>query len=323
MKREKLALYGTIIAILGVAVYLFGVVVAIPRRLLFNFDWALKANEFLVWYSGIPLLLGVTLVLIDLFVLFPRKRTNDFIQISLVENTKLTVTLTAYNDEKSIGLAVEDFAKHPLVERVIVVSNNSSDGTFEVAERAGAIVFNETTQGYGACVHRALSEAIKFSDTELIVLCEGDMTFSSFDIDKLLSFSAHADIVNGTRIVEQLRDKETQLSIFMFYGNWFVAKLLEVKHLGNVTLTDVGSTYKLCRRSALERLLPLLNNKVNLEFNPYLIDKALENQLKIIECPITFRKRIGESKGGNINNWVAMNLGFRMMRGILIDWKDQ
>ena len=42
----------------------------------------------------------------------------------------------------------------------------------------------------------------------------------------------------------------------MYYGNFFVGKLLEAKHLGRGTITDVGTTYKLCRRDALLELLP-------------------------------------------------------------------
>ena len=78
---------------------------------------------------------------------------------------------------RSIAGAVKDFRAHPLVRRVIVISNNSKDRTMELAGQAGAMVFNETRQGYGACVHRALREALNFEDTELTVLCEGDLTF--------------------------------------------------------------------------------------------------------------------------------------------------
>ncbi|MBC7520157.1 MAG: glycosyltransferase family 2 protein, partial [Sandarakinorhabdus sp.] len=38
---------------------------------------------------------------------------------------------------------------------------------------------------------------------------------------------------------------------FMYYGNLFVGKLLEAKHLGPGTITEVGTTYKRCRRSTL------------------------------------------------------------------------
>src|SRR5262249_4963573 len=93
------------------------------------------------------------------------------------------------------------------------------------------------------------------------------MTFRARDLEKLLAYIDHADIVNGTRIVEQLREYSTQLSTFMFYGNFFVGKLLELKHLGRGTVTDVGTTYKLIRRESLERLIPLLNPAINMEFN--------------------------------------------------------
>ena len=156
-----------------------------------------------------------------------------------------------------------------------------------------------------------------------MVLCEGDMTFRASDIDKLLSYINHADIVVGTRIVETLQEKNTQLSTFMHYGNLFVAKLLELKYLASVTLSDVGSTYKICRISAIKKMVSKLDNNVNLTFNPYFLEKAIKNNLQIVECPITFFPRIGFSKGGNINNRVAMKLGLQMIFGILFGWKDK
>lgn len=321
MRGNKLALYGILLMCVGATMYVAGVFIALPRRLLVPDSVTLAhLNSALVWYSGLPIIAGFAMLLLDLFMLYPVKRSNDFIKDDTVSMDKVTVTLTAYNDELSIGAAVQDFLSHPRVARVIVISNNSRDRTLEVAQAAGALAFNETLQGYGACVHRALSEAMAFEDTEVTVLCEGDMTFRASDIDKFLAYIRHADIVTGTRTVEQLRAKETQLSTFMFYGNLFVGKLLEVKHLGNVTLTDVGTTYKACRTAALRGLMPQLDPKVNLEFNPYFLDVALDNGLRVVEIPITFHKRIGDSKGGNVNNWIAAKLGFRMMRGILWNW---
>jgi len=262
----------------------------------------------------------ITIVFIILLVYVVPQKKIKLVQYIPVLNTELTVVLTAYNDELSIGHSVKDFLSHPLVKRVIVISNNSKDNTLDEAKKAGAIAYNEEKQGYGACVYRALSEGMEFSDTELTLLCEGDMTFRAYDIDKFMAYIPHADIVNGTRIVEQLRNKETQLSNFMYYGNFFVGKLLELKHISKGTFTDVGTTYKLCRNSALHKILPLLNNNINLEFNPYFLDTALKHNISIVECPITFHKRIGVSKGGNINNWIAFKLGVRMIKGILFKW---
>lgn len=259
-------------------------------------------------------------VFIASLIFVQKLKQTEFVPFIEVNNKLLTVVLTAYNDELSIEDAVNDFLNHSLVKRVIVVSNNSADKTIEKAKKAGAIVFNEQMQGYGACVYRALIEGIKYEDTELTLLCEGDMTFRSYDIDKFLAYMPHADIVTGTRIVDQLRNKNTQLSSFMFYGNFFAGKILELKHLSKGTYTDVGTTYKLCRNSSLKMLLPKLDNSINLEFNPYFIDKALQNNIKVVECPITFHQRIGESKGGNINNIVAFKLGIKMLIGIIFKW---
>ena len=152
------------------------------------------------------------------FVLTQDQAAHNRVRVDDIGDRGLTVALTAYNDEESISSAVSDFLSHPMVRRVIVVSNNSVDATFERAVTAGAITVNETAPGYGRCLYRCLTEALHYDDTELIVLCEGDRTFRAFDINKLVAFAPHAEIVNGTRTVECLRQYSTQLSTFMYYG---------------------------------------------------------------------------------------------------------
>jgi len=269
-----------------------------------------------------PLTIGVGLILVDLFILLPGKRTRLDVAFEVLPNTDVTVVLTAYNDESSIGLAVADFRVHPRVKRVIVVDNDSQDRTSEVAREAGAIVVLETQPGYGHCVWRALREGSRYRDTDLTLLCEGDMTFRAYDIEKFLAYIPHADLVNGTRIVEQLRVRNTQLTTFMYYGNFFTGKLLEAKHIGRGTFTDVGTTYKMCRNRALGRLLTLLDPGINLEFNAHFLDTALTNGFSIVECPITFHDRVGVSKGGNVSNRRALKVGLRMIAGIVFNrWK--
>jgi hypothetical protein len=319
--RTWLALYGFLLVSIGLAAYFVGVALGPIRWMMLNPPLFLKIDGAIVWYSGIPLVAGMILIGLDLFDTVKRRRELKSVRNNSITNQRLTVTLTAYNDERSIGDAVKDFLAHPLVARVIVISNNSKDRTMDVAREAGAIVFNETRQGYGACVHRALREALQYDDTELTVLCEGDMTFRSYDIAKFLAYIPHADIVNGSRIVEQLQERDTQLSLFMHYGNLFAGKVLELKHLGMVSLTDVGTTYKVCRNSALRELMKQLDPAINLEFNAYFLDSALTAGLRILECPISFHPRVGTSKGGNVNNRIATRLGLRMLFGIFVDWK--
>lgn len=273
------------------------------------------------WLAGLLGLAGLALVLTDLFALLPGRRAHERrVEAGRSAAGPIAVALTCYNDEASIAAAVRDFAAHPCVREVIVVDNNSRDGSAAAAAAAGARVVVETRAGYGHCVHRCLSE-LAATDADLAVLCEGDMTFRSADLDKLAAFAPHADIVNGTRIVEQLRAYDTQLSTFMYYGNFFVGKLLEIKHFGKGTFTDVGTTYKLLDRRVIAGLLPHLDPTINLEFNAYFMDRALQLGYLIVECPITFHQRIGVSKGGNASNWRGFVVGVRMIVGLLSNWR--
>jgi glycosyltransferase involved in cell wall biosynthesis len=264
--------------------------------------------------------MGMGMIIFELYGKAEGVRVGKKILNISEKNQSLVVVLTAYNDEESIGPSVENFLSHGKVEKVIVVSNNSTDKTYENAKKAGATVFNEPKKGYGHCVYRCLSEGIKFKKFEYTVLCEGDQTFDANDIDKFLAYSKHADFVVGSRTSGQLQNGKTQLSTFMNYGNYFVGKLLEFKYLGRVNLTDVGTTFKICRNSALKELLPHLDPTINLSFNPYFLDTALSRKFTIIEIPVSFHSRIGESKGGNKSNFIALKLGLKMIYGITCRW---
>jgi len=313
-------MYGMLLVCLALLMYVIGVLMVFPR-IFIRSEKLLAVNEWIVWYSGVPLVFGVCLASVDLFLLLGRKRLpRSDVRCDRIADPRLLVALTAYNDETSIREAVADFRAHRLVDEVIVVSNNSTDRTLAWAAAAGAIAIDEPRQGYGHCVYRCFREALD-RPYDLIVLCEGDRTFRGYDLDKFVAYAAHADIVNGTRTVEALRGHVTQLSTFMYYGNLFVGKVLEAKHVGRSTITDVGTTYKLCRREALAGLLPRLNPSVNLEFNAHFLDKALEHGYDIVECPITFHPRIGVSKGGNVSNARALKVGLRMLFGIAWRWK--
>ena len=227
MKPESFALrlplfyFGLLLVLAGLALYIAGVIASVVWLLTRSpavHQWAAK----LLFDSEIPGVLGAILIAADLFLMLPSKRRVERrIEAPAVTDYTATVALTAYNDEESIAQAVEDFLAHPRVRRVLVVDNNSRDQTAVLAERAGAIVVHEAQAGDGRCVYRCLSEALHYTDTPLVVLCEGDRTFRASDLEKLFAYAPHADIVNGTRIVEQLRASRTQLSTFMYYGNFF------------------------------------------------------------------------------------------------------
>jgi hypothetical protein len=146
------SLYRFLIVGAGFAIYFLGVCSGFLRIFLDTQDRWLGVISAIVWYSGIPVIIGLVLILIDLVFLLPFKRIRKGACWNPVDNLSLTVVLTAFNDELSIGSAAEDFRSHPLVRRVVVVGNNSVDRTSEVAQKAGTIVVLEARQGYGNCV---------------------------------------------------------------------------------------------------------------------------------------------------------------------------
>jgi glycosyltransferase involved in cell wall biosynthesis len=280
--------------------------------------------QAVLWIQGAPIVLGIALLLSDLMLIYPKRR-NSLRPMETPEKLSkgkkvLTVVLTALNDENAVGPVVRDFVAHPRVKRVVLVDNASTDNTAKNAMESGAIVISESKLGYGRCVYRALTEGAKFSDTEYVLLCEGDGTFAATDIDKFLAYANRAHIVLGTRIVELLREPRTQLTTFIYWGNYLAAKLLEFKHLGKATLSDLGTTYKLLRSDFLRENLSLYNPSVNLEFNAHFLDVSLAHGFRLVEIPIEFRARVGNSKGGNSSNLRAIQVGLKMLVGIGFSW---
>ena len=101
-----LALWGLTLLGLGIVVFCFVAIINIPLRLLFGPPGVLKD---LAWWAGSPVVAGFVLILIDLIFIYARRRRGHTLSSESIDTSQVTVVLTAYNDEKSIGLAVRDF----------------------------------------------------------------------------------------------------------------------------------------------------------------------------------------------------------------------
>src|SRR3989344_766754 len=243
--------------------------------------------------------------------LSPKRRS---VMVNVVEKPKVSVGMTAYNDELSIGKAVSEFTALKEVSEIIVVDNNCTDATAEVAKKAGARVVPEKVQGYGASCIRALKECSKSGN--LVCLVEGDMTYFASDLKKLLAYIENVDMVVGTRTTLEIVSSDSQVTPFIKLGNVFIAKLIQMRYWGQLRLTDVGCTYRLIRPQARAKIIGKLKVTGN-HFSPHMIMVALEEGLKVIECPIAFRKRIGQSKGVGQDVVKGLINGFQMI-GILL-----
>jgi glycosyltransferase involved in cell wall biosynthesis len=237
-----------------------------------------------------------------------------------MEDVKVTVVLTAYNEELAITDVVKDFIRQKEVGRVIVVDNNSKDATVERARAAGAEVVFEKQRGYGNTCIRGLKAALEQPEGEAILLTEADMTFSGRDIKKMLPYLEDVEFVVGNRMTF-LVDEDSQQNYFFTWGNWFLSKCLQLrywnnKYFGRTRLTDVGCTMRLLRREALQKIIGGL--KVGGDhFSPHMMMVVLSRNLSLIEIPITFHKRVGVSKGASSNIPKAIRVGLRMLWHIM------
>jgi histidinol phosphatase-like enzyme len=233
----------------------------------------------------------------------------------------VVVAITAYNDAEATAQAVRDYKIQPCVVKVLVIDNNSTDQTVELAEAAGATVIREPRQGYGFACIRGLSEALNFPETDVVVLTEGDGTFVAGDTEKFVAYMHDAEFVVGNRTVRGLVASDSQMDHFFTWGNMAVAMLLRLRFwdgrfLGPAGLTDVGCTFRAVRRDALERILPDLSVGGN-HFSVHMLLVAMAHGISVVEIPIRFRRRVGESKGASKSLWKGFEAGVAMIWHIL------
>lgn len=208
----------------------------------------------------------------------------------MYKNRTVSVIFPAYNEELHIRHAVEEFLLPNIVDEVIVINNNSRDRTGEEAAKTSARVVVETRQGYGNALQRGLREA----SGAIIIMAEPDGTFVGQDIMKLLSYSDDFEMVCGTRTTREMIWEGANMGWFLRQGNWLVAKLLMVLY-NTPSLSDCGCTMRLIHREPLQRFIQEFTVGGS-HFLPEMVILARKHGVKMIEVPVNYRGRVGESK---------------------------
>jgi glycosyltransferase involved in cell wall biosynthesis len=204
----------------------------------------------------------------------------------------INVIIPAYNEEKSIAKVVQDIPAG-FVADVIVVNNNSTDATAELAAKAGATVLNEPTPGYGnACLKGIAYAAAKPKDTkpDIIVFLDGDYSDYPEEITKIVQpiLDGRADMVIGSRALGN-RESGSMMPQQVF-GNWLATTLL--RWFYGVNYSDLGPF----RAITLNALLSLGMKDRTYGWTVEMQAKAAKQKLRYEEVPVTYRKRIGFSK---------------------------
>ena len=252
-----------------------------------------------------------------------------YLQYKKIDDPKICIIIPTYNEELAIGNVVKEFINQPFVKYVIIVDNNSKDHTVDIAKSQGATVITKNeNKGYSHSLVLGLNEALK-TDANIIGTVEADGTFNSYDIEKMVPYLNNCDMVIGSRQNQVITEKGNQNSGFFVWANFFLAKLIQMKylsleHMGIVNLTDVGCVYRIIKRDALEKIIESLTypntdkpiGGVGIGLSMTML--GIENDLKIIEIPVTFNRRIGRSKLSGAGTSKTIKIGLKFLWLILV-----
>ncbi|HET6830163.1 MAG TPA: glycosyltransferase [Solirubrobacterales bacterium] len=223
---------------------------------------------------------------------------------------RVSVVLMTYAERLSIRSVIDGFYATGYVDEVVVVNNNAEPGTSEEVAETPAREVHERAQGYGHASRRGLREA----SGDLVILAEPDGTFLPADIQKLLVFSHECDAVFGTRTTRELIWHGANMEWFLRWGNWAVAKGVEV--LFNTShLSDVGCTYRLFTREAAEVVAERMRIGGN-HAGPEMMLIAITGGFRFVEIPVNYLPRVGTSSATG-SPLAALAIGIRMIAMIL------
>ncbi|MGA7839252.1 MAG: glycosyltransferase family 2 protein [Ignavibacteriaceae bacterium] len=201
---------------------------------------------------------------------------------------KIGVIIPAYNEEQSIGKVVSDIPGK-IVSEIVVINNNSTDKTKEVAIEAGAIVLDESFQGYGASCLTGI-EYLKSTKTDIIVFLDGDYSDYPGEIENLITpiLNENYDFIIGSRILGK-REKGA-LPPQSRIGSVIAGLLIQL--FWKTRYTDLGPF----RAIKTEKLIKLNMKDKWYGWTVEMQIKAIKKGLRLKEVPVSYRKRIGKSK---------------------------
>ncbi len=197
----------------------------------------------------------------------------------------VVVVIPALNEEQSLPLVL---AALPPVGAVIVVDNGSTDRTAEVARAAGAEVIAEPRRGYGSACLAGIARA-RALGAEILVILDADFSDHPDELPLLVDpvLDGRADMVLGER---NSKAERGAILPHQRFGNHLATFLI-----GRVTghrYRDMGP-FRAVRMSSL---LALDMQDTSYGWNVEMQMKAVRARMRVLEVPVQYRKRVGESK---------------------------
>jgi len=198
---------------------------------------------------------------------------------------RVAVIIPAFNEARAIGKVIGNIPDW--VDEIVVADNNSTDATAAIASDLGATVVHEPEAGYGAACLKGIAAA---RGHHIIVFMDGDYADRGDEMHRLVEAIAagEADLVIGSRTLGQV--ERGALTPQQRWGNWLACVLIRL--FWGVRYTDLGP-YRAISSGALDTIA-MEDRAFGWTVEMQL--KAILFNLRTIEVPVSYHKRIGVSK---------------------------
>ncbi len=207
----------------------------------------------------------------------------------MYKGQSITVIIPCLNEEEGIRRVLENMPE--FVDEVIVVDNNSTDHTHDVASSMGAKVIRETVRGYGRSYKRGFANATG----DLIVTLDGDHSYPVDALSYLIEAFRHleVDFLNASRF--PVRDRNA-MSLKHKIGNLILSLAMSALYFRWVR--DSQSGMWVFRRSILSEMKLVSDG---MAFSEEIKIEALKSsKVRFGEISIMYTSRLGEIK---LNPW--------------------
>ena len=227
----------------------------------------------------------------------------------MIKRNKIAVLIPCYNEGNTIAKVVKDYHEALPNADIYVYDNNSSDGTDEIARKAGAIVRYEHRQGKGNVIRTMFREI----EADCYLMIDGDDTYPAENaaemVDKVLNEGY--DMVIGDRLSSTYFTENKRP--FHNSGNVLVRKLVNNIFHGNVT--DIMTGYRAFSRLFVKSF-PVLSRGFEIETEMTI--HALDKNFSLISIPVGYRDR----PDGSVSKLNTFSDGFKVLRTIGRMFKD-
>lgn len=216
---------------------------------------------------------------------------------------KIAVLIPCYNESRTIQKVVEDFKRVLPEAAIYVYDNNSTDGTDEIARKAGAIVRYEHKQGKGNVIRRMFRDI----DAECYIIIDGDDTYPAEAAPELIRpvFEKNADMVVGDRLSSTYFTENKRA--FHNFGNTLVRKSINL--LFDADIKDMMTGYR-AFSYLFVKSFPVLSKgfEIETEMSIHAADKNMQVENVIVD----YRDR----PAGSVSKLNTFSDGFRVLMTI-------